>query len=683
MTLHRMIARIVLASAAALAASGAMAQTGMLDLARVPLYVGANVQPLVMLVLSKDQQLYKKAYNDYSDLDNDGALEITYKHAISYYGYFDPFKCYAYVAGNKRFEPVYDTSALAAANQKYCDTATAEWSGNFLNWASMSRMDAVRKLLYGGLRTPNRASGDGSGLADGDTATGTVLERVFLPNDAHSWAKYYNGSDITRLTPITPDTTSRVSTTSLAITAAAKTITATVAFTTTEFNTGDIVQFAVTASPTVNYMRGVVTGVNIASRTISITPVALNIGGAGTFTAWTITNLSRQGISICNTTLGGASPQDKSQTNTNLPRIRVAKGNFSLWSSAERWQCLWSAEQNASNSNSFDASTIPAYGTPPALAVQGTGTGLGDFFARVQVCVSTLLGTEKCKQYPGGNYKPIGLLQVYGDPGLLKFGLMTGSNTKNVSGGVLRKNVGVMTDEVNVITDGTFKTASLVAAYPGIVNTLNRMRIWGYYYGDGTYLGGNGDNCTFQLTSITENGCTAWGNPMSEIYYETLRYFAGGQPKVAGVPQPTAAYTFTNSTSGKDGTAAGGLGLPLPVWTDPLDQNTYCAPLNALVFNASVSTNDDSQVPAGSTKTTLNALTTANLATRFGAAFAAKTVVQWTDEIGKSTGENIHGGNYFIGRSGASVVLVLPAGTWLSSLVDTLALNTSAFSGAQ
>ena len=147
MTLHRMIARIVLASAAALAASGATAQTGMLDLARVPLYVGANVQPLVMLVLSKDQQLYKKAYNDYSDLDNDGALEITYKHAISYYGYFDPFKCYAYNSGNKRFEPVYDTSALAAANQKYCDTATAEWSGNFLNWASMSRMDAVRKLL--------------------------------------------------------------------------------------------------------------------------------------------------------------------------------------------------------------------------------------------------------------------------------------------------------------------------------------------------------------------------------------------------------------------------------------------------------------------------------------------------------------------------------------------------------
>ena len=40
-----------------------------------------------MLDISKDQQLHKKAYNDYSDLDNDGKLETTYKHSIDYYGY--------------------------------------------------------------------------------------------------------------------------------------------------------------------------------------------------------------------------------------------------------------------------------------------------------------------------------------------------------------------------------------------------------------------------------------------------------------------------------------------------------------------------------------------------------------------------------------------------------------------
>ena len=49
-----------------------------LTLAQAPLYAGGSIPPLVMLDLSKDQQLYKKAYNDYSDLDNDGVLETTY-----------------------------------------------------------------------------------------------------------------------------------------------------------------------------------------------------------------------------------------------------------------------------------------------------------------------------------------------------------------------------------------------------------------------------------------------------------------------------------------------------------------------------------------------------------------------------------------------------------------------------
>ena len=44
-----------------------------LTLAQKPLYAGGAIPPLVMLVISKDQQLYKKAYNDYSDLDGDGA----------------------------------------------------------------------------------------------------------------------------------------------------------------------------------------------------------------------------------------------------------------------------------------------------------------------------------------------------------------------------------------------------------------------------------------------------------------------------------------------------------------------------------------------------------------------------------------------------------------------------------
>lgn len=550
-----------------------------LAISQSPLFLQGSVPPQTMLTISKDQQLYKKAYNDYSDLDNDGQIETTYKHSINYYGYFDPEKCYTYSSANKRFEPA------SISPSKYC---SGQWSGNFLNWASMARMDAVRKLLYGGMRSPNRTNGDGSGLSDGDTATSTVLERVYLPNDAHSWAKYYDGSDISQLTPYAPPETDTSSTTSRTI---SNTGSNTISYnftlaSATGYAIGDIVEVKANAT---TFLRGNITGVSGSTITISV--ANSNYSGSGTYNSWTVRNLSTRGITLCNTTLGGASPQDKSQTNTNLPRLRVAKGNFSLWNANERWQCRWSAEQGASNSNNFAQSGIPAASDNPTLATHGTGTGLGDYFVRVQACVPSLIHKEKCVAYPDGNYKPVGLLQVYGDSNQIHFGLLTGSYAKNISGGVLRKNVGTFTDEVNVNTNGTFTNTV------GIVRTLDRMRIYGYNYGDGTYLGAAGDNCNFQLTNITEGSCTSWGNPMSEAYYEALRYFAGATG-------PVAAYDYTNSGS-KDAA----LGLPKPAWITPLTQANYCAPINNLVFNASVSTNDIDLGPT--TMTAINSSSTA------------------------------------------------------------------------
>src|SRR6056297_3016218 len=57
---------------------------------------GNDVTPLVMINASRDHQLSYKAYNDYSDLNNDGTPETTYVDSIEYYGYFDSAKCYTY-----------------------------------------------------------------------------------------------------------------------------------------------------------------------------------------------------------------------------------------------------------------------------------------------------------------------------------------------------------------------------------------------------------------------------------------------------------------------------------------------------------------------------------------------------------------------------------------------------------
>jgi type IV pilus assembly protein PilY1 len=596
----------LLSGAIALSFAAQPVAAALLNLATQPLYLGTAIPPSVMLTMTKDQQLYKKAYTDFADLDGDGVLETTYKHSITYYGYFDSFKCYDYSVTKVRFEP------FATNTDKYCTgTSAGKWSGNFLNWATMTRMDAVRKLLYGGLRAT-------------DTATATVLERTYLPTDAHSYAKYYNGTDTNQLTPFAPANTAPASMSNSSNNVANNTdltwnVTGGSALTT--FALGDQLIISRTSDATIT-MTGVVACVNRggtetrslgktcgASDTIRVNiPAGASTGTDGPFTDWTITNKTRVGITFCNTTLGGTgtngtgsigSPQNKSQTNTNPPLMRVALGDYSLWTAQERWQCYFREEstspssdmgsyggtRNNGNRTAFSgvyANTFEPRKAAAAGADEERGIGSDDYVVRVQACVTGLLGTEKCKEYNTSNqFKPIGLLQVYGDPGLINFGLMTGSYTKNISGGVLRKNAGPFTDEI--AADGTFVTP----AGGGIVNTLNKLRIYGYTYTDGTYLGAAGDNCGFQLTSITEGNCRSWGNPMSEIYFESLRYFAGATA-------PTAAFSTSN-----DSTLISGLGTA--AWpastTTVISNSNYCTPLNVLVFNSSVSTNEaDNQI---------------------------------------------------------------------------------------
>lgn len=157
------------------------------DYCYVPPFVTRSVPPSVMLIVQRDEKLYQPAYNDYTDLDGDGDLETTYKHSIDYYGYFDSYKCYEYSGSgiNGKFVPYSVTS------NKYCEGGAAgKWSGNFLNWATMTRVDVMRKVLYGGKR-----------FDDPTNSSGATLERSFLPQDAHSFAKVYTGSDKNKLTP--------------------------------------------------------------------------------------------------------------------------------------------------------------------------------------------------------------------------------------------------------------------------------------------------------------------------------------------------------------------------------------------------------------------------------------------------------------------------------------------------
>ncbi len=573
----------------------------LLNLVKTPLFVSPPIPPLVMLDISKDQQLYKKAYNDYTDLDGDGVLETTYKHSIEYYGYFDSYKCYDYGSSTlasgigNRFIP------FAASSTKYCDGT--KWSGNFLNWVSMSRMDAVRKLLFGGARA---SSGD---LA---TASGygsvTILERAYLPTDAHSWAKYYNGSDINRLTPFNPPTTNPTSgvfsTTSCAAvdagTNGAKQFCNIPAAFINQVALGD--QVSAKSRDGTKLVGGRVTALSNASGNTLTIQVDGGSTGAGTERDWDLTNLSTAGISFCNTTLGANTGANQfSQSNTNPPLMRVVKGNFDLWSNSERYQCALREERSSlqstgtSNGNQAPLSGLNASAENPSrdgyalngIATPARGLGVTDYAVRIEACHNSFipaaagLTTEKCKQYDqAGLFKPIGLLQVYAEDGRILFGLMTGSYMKNTSGGVLRKNISDLSTEID--NSGRFITDPLNGT---IIRNLSRMRMYGYDYNDGTYIGQ--DNCWYQLTSsdMVDGMCRSWGNPMSEIYAESLRYFAGAtSPSFLPSPDDTNLFSSRVRTA---------------TWPNPnntLTASNYCTPLNILAFNASVSSKDSDQV---------------------------------------------------------------------------------------
>ncbi|MGY5450849.1 pilus assembly protein [Agarivorans sp. MS3-6] len=428
----RIMPKVALSLVATLSLSSPLLAAN-LDLADAPLYVATTPSPMVMLVMGRDHTLYYEAYNDASDLSGDGNLDIHYSPtSIDYFGYFDSQRCYSYSTASSMFVP----GASAATTTKICDGAD-EWSGDFLNYLTMSRMDVLRAVLYGGYRST-------------DTEDNTVLERVFIPQDAHSWGKSYTSIDVN--------------------------------------------------------------GFSIADYTPYSTPNDNKKHFFGT-ASWSD---------------GGA------------PELRVKfNQNNDIWN--------WASKER------------------PVL----NGTTDEQFEVRVEVCADGKLEAN-CKEYGDGIYKPTGLLHDYGEDGSIEFGLITGSYDKNLSGGVLRKAMGDFSAEV-VDATGIFDSS-----VQGIVSTINKLKIYGFNYGDKTY------DCGWVVDGpITSGQCSSWGNPIGEMLYESLRYFHGEGAASA-------------SYSAGSGTIDGSLGLPFAVWDKPFDTREYCAaPYNLVISDINPSYDSD------------------------------------------------------------------------------------------
>jgi type IV pilus assembly protein PilY1 len=179
-------------AAAALLLAAVPMLAGAIDLADSPLFSTVSVPGNLILALSVEwPTATTPAYPS----------TTAYTPASTFLGYFDPAKCYQYVAVNTGTSnaPDYSTSyfqpyGAAAGHACTSSASTPLWSGNYLNWASMQTLDAFRWILTGGYRSV-------------DTVTTTVLTKTYAAQDVASVIpqKTMGAATLAGATPFTSD----------------------------------------------------------------------------------------------------------------------------------------------------------------------------------------------------------------------------------------------------------------------------------------------------------------------------------------------------------------------------------------------------------------------------------------------------------------------------------------------
>ncbi|MCY7354815.1 MAG: fimbrial protein [Lysobacter sp.] len=537
-----------------------------------------------------------------------------------------------------------------ATTTKRCSGA---WSGDYLNYLTTSRMDALRRVLYGGWRQV-------------DSPTGTVLQGAFFPQDAHSWGKEYesvarDGYDIRNYAPlplpnaglyhlfavttvtgnaatfpgyqapvfrVMQNTSSRVwnwlsiegpvagnkcfSAANARIDCVSSSGGGTAPFPGHPANRAafDVLEtnFAVSAN---QYGSGNVTVINCNGTAcnpygdddeyLSIFEGSINLRNNnnsngtyqfrvngdeaidfelrqpnGTLLA-SAGCYGARGFGACgggetsavvtlaqNTTYGFKFRQEEATGGDGyLLEWQKISGNSTFG-----WRPVTNDRNDANNNGNFTGSgpLLTTYDLTPTAPVS---SGRADYLVRVLTCPASnpAVRESTCKGYPVTGptvYKPTGILHDYGENQKMYFGLITGSQDNNLEGGVLRKNISDFAGEIDPAT-GQIRTN-----VEGIVRTIDRLRMIGGGYNSGTdnlnsdsnwnWANGYGNCPSIGDRAINNGECRMWGNPLAEMMYESLRYFAGAAA-------PIARFSSGGNASGVLEETA--MGLVKATWKDP------------------------------------------------------------------------------------------------------------------
>jgi len=158
-----LILLVALFAAGTLLVPSGPADAGMTDYCQVPPYVIQNIPPNVLILFDISGSMMNNAYydgyqtstnaaDDHSCTSTDRCTQYNWSGRPAshrYYGYFDPDQWYTY--GSSVFSAQGPRTGARPANS---------WSGDFLNWLTMRRIDVMRKVLTGGRPSSNKIDGE-------------------------------------------------------------------------------------------------------------------------------------------------------------------------------------------------------------------------------------------------------------------------------------------------------------------------------------------------------------------------------------------------------------------------------------------------------------------------------------------------------------------------------------------
>ncbi len=556
------VAALALAFAAGSASSPPNIQA--VALSADPLYATTSGdKPALALALSVEYPTVGAQYTT-----QNGATDNSYANTNEYLGYYDAEACYTYnntptetpvapltTSDYKRFV------RQGAATNRMCSDG---FSGNFLNWSTNSAIDMLRLALSGGDR-----SVDVDGL--------TILQRAYIPNG----------------NPICMWNSSNFPPKQLQMNggggSAAKPY------------WGAVPQAMITAA----------NGSDIfVANTLNKIFFGTSIGGScGNTSSYSLSVIPQSTTSGGITSFSGPLPADASGSCAGENQTCSFTGAREVWYGANSsWKYTQASNGISCSNGTFGdplVGTVKACYTRAANASSSTpttGNGLnsdGFFYSRVQVCDKDPNGNlidardyAFCTKYPSGNYKPTGVIQTYSNQlRLAAFGYLLdqtnsgdGTTPPGRYGGVLRAPmtyVGPTTYDVNGI-DNTPTGGNPAAEWNSQTGVFNVNPENDTTFGKSgvlTYLN------QFGRTGVP--GIYKIYDPVSELYYETLRYLQGLQPSTLAVQGITDDM--------KDG-------FPVSTtWVDPYANRpatgTYACLKSNIVVIGDINTHDGNRFP--------------------------------------------------------------------------------------